>query len=255
MPFRKRTYTARRRFGRSYRKKRYYKKKSYKRVAAKARKFNNGNVHRFTRYSNVGYLECVQPYDWGAQEVGGGGAPGVAITGHCANKAFVFSLSDVVHSEEFGSLFDQYRILSAVVEIQPLLTPASMTGTGGTQMVARWFYDHDDDSTLGMSGADADEFWGQRAPLVKETPFRYNRPIIIPVIPTTQTMAPQDEGNVYAPVPGVSGKRRMWLDMTFPDVPHYGLKFQVLRRAQLAAEVGPIAQYRIKYNLEFKNPR
>lgn len=262
MPFGRRSFKARRRYGgkRTFKRRSYKTRKVAKRTRSAAAKFRRGYTHRFVRYTNVGQLACLSPYQWGNVQVGGGTAPTTPFTGHCGNKAFVFTLQDIVKEDEYINLFDQYRILSCVVEVTPLLAQQSGTVPTPNTTVLRWTYDHDDNSPFGMytdgvSADQADDWWGQRMPNVKELPINSNRTIYIPVIPTPKLTTLESPDTTPVQVAALTSKKRQWFDCGQPNIPHYGLKMQILQRANTVADQTPIIQYRIKYNLEFKGPR
>lgn len=262
MPFGRRSFKARRRYGgkRTFKRKSYKTRKTAKRTRIAASKFRRGYTHRFTRYSEVGQLALISPYQWGSTAVGGGTAPPTPFTGHCGNKGFVFNLQDIVKEDEYINLFDQYRILSTVVEVTPLLSQNSGTVPTPNTTVLRWVYDHDDNSTFGMwtdgvSVDQADVWWAQHMPGVREVPLTTNRTVYIPVIPTPKLNTATDPTIPAGGTSAITSKKRQWIDCGMPNVPHYGLKMQILQRANTVADPTPIVTYRIKYNLEFKGPR
>lgn len=261
MPFTKRTYRPRRRAmtKRTFKRRSYFGKKPTRRARMQSAMFRRGNVHRFTRYTDVSYLSLTNAYTWADQAVGGG-APAATVTGHSGDKGFVFNLDDVVKRDEYVDLFDQYRILSCVVEVTPLLSQMSGVVPTPNVTMLRWFYDADDNSTLGMSdtpplaSGNADVFWGQRAPNVRQVALSTNRTIYIPVIPTLSGVTDLDP-TFATQVAVLTGKKRQWIDCGAPNVPHYGLKMQILQRSNTVSDATPIVSFRIKYNLEFKGTR
>lgn len=261
MPFGRRTFKARRRYGgkKTFKRRPYKTRKVAKRTRADAAKFRRGYMHRFTRYSDVSYLALTNPYTWANESVGGGAPPGPGIAGHSGNKGFVFNLDDVVSYGDFVATYDQYRILSCVVEVTPLLNQNSGTVPTPNATVLRWTYDHDDANTDGMSdsttpGPTADQWWAQRLPNVHQRNISNNSTIYIPVVPTPM-IATADDPTFSTLSAIMTNKKRQWIDVAAPGVPHYGLKMQILQRSNTVSDPTPIVSFRIKYNLEFKGPR
>lgn len=159
------------------------------------------NVHRFRRYTASSTISCV---------AGVGTQP----------TAFQFKLSDVINAGEFTTLFDRYRLDRVVIKFQLISNPdaASLPNVGGGGNASNfypkmWYInDYDDANTETISQLQ------ERA----NTKCCILKPNMIKTI----TLVPAIASQVFstAVTAGYAPKFRQYLDIAYPDVPHYGLK-------------------------------
>lgn len=114
---------------------------------------------------------------------------------------------------EFTNLFDQYKIKNWFIEIVPRWDSQEMSSPALPTLY--WYYDLDDSVTP----ADFDEIM-QRANVHRAM---INKPIRI------YSKAPCVALETYrsAVTTAYSTRKSPWLDINYPDVPHYGIKFAV----------------------------
>lgn len=158
------------------------------------------NVHKFSRYAL--------------------GTSIVDVTGVQHSNNHTFSLDRIVNAGEFTQLFDQFKITKVVVTYQLLSNPDGanvLNVAGNNPTSANWYptvwsiADYDDSATMNIS--EMKERIG-----VKNRILKPNQKMVFVVRPkvlvqTYRTLTTTG----YAP-------KSMFIDLSAPDVPHYGLK-------------------------------
>lgn len=159
-----------------------------------------------------------------------------ATPGVLAPTGFSFSLDAVTNYSEFSNLFDSYRINKVVVKFVPRTTD---NGQGANERGN--FYtvvDYNDITTL-TNVANALE----RDTVRRTAATRVHTRVFRPAVATAAYKSLTTWG--YMP----SWKR--WIDMSDPQVPHYGLKYVIDNRD----DVNMVYDYFITYYMSFMNVR
>lgn len=156
-----------------------------------------------------------------------------------------FQLNDIPNVSEFTTLFDSYMITGVMLQIKMINNPDSNNSTNNdpanSGQLANFFptiwYVADHDDNANMSLAAIKEFAH-----VRHKVLRPNSETNIMLRPTTLTQ-------VYrtALTSGyVENRKRQWIDIANPNVPHYGSKL-VFDFEGLA----PAATYKFKINAKY----
>lgn len=132
---------------------------------------------------------------------------------------FTFALNDLPNASEFIAMFDAYKIIKATVALRPNVQPAevgtsfsgSATAKAGGEIY--WYKDYDDAG----SPSNMNE--------VEQIPSRRNFSIIDQKT-HKMTIYPCYSKSVFQSATSTGyGPGRGWLDLTYPNVPHYGIKW------------------------------
>lgn len=160
------------------------------------------NVHRFSRYA------ATDAY------------PNIAVSGTQSTIVHVFALQDIVNSSEFTALFDQFYINKVVVTYQLLNNPNAanaLNTAGNNPSPTNWYptvwsiADYDDGNTTNV------EEMKQR--------IGVRRQVMKPDKIMRFTVRPKVQVQLYkTALTTAYGAKRMWVDMSYPDTGHYGLK-------------------------------
>lgn len=133
--------------------------------------------------------------------------------------ALDFRLSDIPNQGEFSVLFDNYIITGVMFQIKLITNPdanyiPSQSTNGACNFYPTIWYvpDHDDNATVTL--AQIKEF-----EKVRHKVLYPNRETNVMLRPTTLAGIYNGVTTGYA-----VNKRRAWLDMANPSIPHYGLK-------------------------------
>lgn len=160
------------------------------------------NTHRFSRYA------ATAAY------------PNMTVSGIESSTSHVFALQDIVNADEFGALFDQYRIDKVIVTYQLLNNPSAanaLNTLGNNPSGTNWYptvwsmVDYDDAATTNI------EEMKQRIGVKRQImrPDKIIRFIVRPKLQVQVYKTALTTG--YAP-------KSMFVDMTTRDISHYGLK-------------------------------
>lgn len=143
----------------------------------------------------------------------------IALTSTSGGGAFVFRLADLPGYTEFVSMFDVYKIIKATVTLSPNCQPAEVgvpaTGSnivkaGGTFY---WYKDFDDNG-IPSGVTEVQQLPGRRQFLVTDQKVH------------KMTVYPAFSKQVFSSATSTGyGPGRGWLDLTYSDVPHYGIKW------------------------------
>jgi len=152
-------------------------------------------------------------------------------------------LSSIVNSSEFGTLFDQFIIKKVVVTYQLITNPdagAATNTTGPALQPNNWYPtvwsipDYDDSASLSI-----DEMKERIG--VKNRILKPNQKMVFVVRPKVLVQTYRTAVSTgYAP-------KSMYVDMSTPDIPHYGLKTVI----DLAG-INPILGYPYQLKQDFK---
>lgn len=160
------------------------------------------NTHKFSRYA------ATSAY------------PNMSVAGLESSTSHVFALQDIVNADEFGNLFDQYRINKVIVTYQLLNNPNAanaLNTLGNNPSGTNWYptcwsiVDYDDSASSNI------EEMKQRIG-VKRQVMKPDKIIKFVVRPKVQVQVYKTALTTgYAP-------KSMFIDMSTRDVSHYGLK-------------------------------
>lgn len=143
----------------------------------------------------------------------------IALSTSPGGGVFQFTLNDLPNASEFIAMFDAYKIIKATVTLRPNVQPAvvglpfsgSDTPKAGGEFY--WYKDYDD---AGNPTSIAE---------VNQVP---DRKVFSIVDQKTHKMTiyPCYSKSVFSSVTATGyGPGRGWLDLTYPSVPHYGIKW------------------------------
>jgi len=222
------------------------------------------SVHRFTRWGGTYVMEV---YD------AGGGVAAVRIksdgatasdpievgnltttsftTGASFAGAMQFRLGDLPSVGDFTSLFDHYAIEQVDIEFDSLQNSAQVgAATTPVETIPSIVYCPDfDDATLPADAAELAEY--QRA---KTWTFRGSgKPLKISLKPRTAlTVFRSGVTNAYS-----AGPEGNAVNVSYTDVPHYGLKFWVDNMPAPTIGAATLAgiRFKVKYHLKFLDPK
>jgi len=170
---------------------------------------NRRDYHSFKRNFNFGTISQA-------------GAVGGISTG-----GWFFKVSDLPNSSEFTSLFDNYQITYIKLYVYLRLTPDAATAATAAYPIMHIRRDHDD------SAAPPDIYEYSN---VQRQQLNPNRPFIVKLKPAVRSEIQSSGVVTYTP------KWRVWLPTTSPEVPHYGIKWQVRNWFTTGADIDVTGQ-------------
>lgn len=161
-------------------------------------------------------------------------------------RSIAFNLTMCPNYVEFTSLYDQFRINAAVVMMHPssqLMAMANNTsGSDWSKMKCYAYTVIDYDDSVNLSDANSAR---QYESCRMFNPFRYHSRYLKPRFAVSTYRSPTASGY---------GARRGWLDCSYPEIPHYGVKVLVDGDA-----TGPAIKWNVrveaKFYLEFRSVR
>lgn len=113
---------------------------------------------------------------------------------------------------EYTALFDKYKILRYKITFIPRYNDATLSLAGMTAPVLNWVHDVDDD-TVATNIDTLVQYPGMRSKVLLK-PFS--------IVMKYPCVSPEVYNGVVSTGYGV--KRSPWLNMAYPNIPHYGLK-------------------------------
>lgn len=151
--------------------------------------------------------------------------------------AWQFRLNTVSNFAEFTSLYDNYRINKVVVKF----VPRSTNNAQGANERGNFYscLDFNDDTAFTASTAVADILERSNVRITRSTSVHTR--VFTPALSAAAYRA----GATFA----YSPKFKQWVDMTYPDCAHYGLKFVIANQDDLDM----VYDYFITYYMSFKN--
>lgn len=152
-----------------------------------------------------------------------------------------FAMSDLNNSAEFTTLFDQYRIKKVLYRfyISRQVDLATTAANKGIYPRLFWVHDYDDSTPLAIPLLS--EYTGMKSWQFNESNVRTK----------WMSISPAKLQEIYRAT--TSAYQPVWkgfLDTTYSNVPHYGVKFSI---KDLYAGINLIME--TKYIIELKNPR
>lgn len=225
---------------------------------------NPSSVHRFTRWAasivvdlqNSGAVPVPRSSNSDAGTtnpitVGGATTTNTpAGTGESFGGNIKFMIDDLPGATDFTSLFDHYTIEQVDIEVNCLQNTAAVNVTNADNVMPSITYVPDfDDSAVPTTGASIREY--QRA---RTHTFRGSgKPLKFSIKPRTAVAVYRTAiSSAYA-----AGAEGTALNLSYTDVPHYGIKFWVdnmafdLTNPYTACDL----QFRMKYHLKFQDPK
>lgn len=131
-------------------------------------------------------------------------------------SAYTVALASLPNASEFGNLFDQYKITGAKFEIAPLTSEGILSPNIGTTNQLGFAPLHTvidyDDSTPPVSLSQMLEYGSHKQTMAHQKHVRYIKPKVL------QEVYRSAVSTGYRPISS------QWVDMSYNDVPHYGLK-------------------------------
>lgn len=165
--------------------------------------------------------------------------------------AFQFALNDIPGASEFPPLFDMYKLVKVTMKLSPNCqaaevgtpaTGANITKAGGTFY---WYKDYDD-AGAPASITEVEQLPGRRQFLVTDGKVH------------SMSLYPAFSKAVFASATSTGyGPGRGWLDLTYPGVPHYGIKWYWAPFIPDAISNYPVCilNFETTYTFAFKGPR
>lgn len=163
-------------------------------------------------------------------------------------NAYVFTLNQLPSVGDFTSLFDQYKITGAKLQLTPALSEGISSPLFGTASTLGYSRVHSvidyDDASAPASEDQMLEYGSHKSTAPFQKHSRFIRPKVLHEIYRSAI------ATAYAP------KSNTYLDMTNTDVPHYGIKVWISAPNTTAGTAGSIA-YKVYQTLYFtcKNTR
>lgn len=192
------------------------------------RKGSRFPTYRFHRYINsVGsynypsdyFNEALLPFTWEPKNTT---APNTVTS---LPIAFAATINDIASLSEFSSLFDRYMITGVCYYINLVTNPNAEASRGATSNTTNasiypklWYAQDYDDNTIATL-AQIKEYGNVRCKVLQ--PNRMTKVFV--KYPRVATMNYQSSGTVN---PGTVSKPT-WMDLGFPNIPHFGCKFVV----------------------------
>lgn len=218
--------------------------------------------HRFTRWAPTFLLETQSAgggvYTVSATNQDGGGttvpftlsaATADVVNGAQFGAGVDWTLGDLPAKSDFTSLFDHYSIEQVDVEIDCLQNSAASGASGATvtsAMPSITYVPDFDDSAAPASANEINEY--QRA---KVWTFRGSgKPLKFSIKPRTALTVYQGITSAYA-----AGPENVSLNLAYPDVPHYGLKFWVNNMEATGTNGADTLRVKMRYHLRFTDPK
>lgn len=165
---------------------------------------NRRDYHKFKRNFNFGTLAQA-------------GAVGGIATG-----GWFFSLNNLPNVSEFTNLFDNYQITYIKLYVYLKLTPDAATAATAAYPIMHVRRDHDD------SAAPPDIYEYSN---IQRRQLSPNRPFILKLKPAVRGEIASSGVTTFTP------RWRVWLPTTNPEVPHYGMKFQIRNWLMAGADI------------------
>lgn len=168
----------------------------------------------------------------------GGGAP------YRFGAVCYFKLNNTLQSGDFTALYDRYKINGIKVKVIPLSNVASANGQG---LIPTMVYHTDfDDSLTPTSDTDVRVKAGARE-------VRLDKPVSIFIKPKiADAILGASAGTAFS-IP----RAAPYINMSYPDVPHYGLKmyFRDVNLMASASNVNTCFRFETTYYLSCKDPQ
>lgn len=134
-------------------------------------------------------------------------------------NAYAFSLSQLPNVSDFTNLFDQYKITGAKLQITPATSEGILSPLSGTAQPLGFSRVHSvidyDDTSAPTSEDQLLEYGSHKSTAPFQTHTRFIKPKVL------QEVYRSTLGTAYAPKSG------QYLDVAYPDIPHYGMKVWV----------------------------
>lgn len=191
-------------------------------------------VYSFKRVANLGTMSAIT----------NAGAP------TALNAAYSFKLSDIPNNNEFTALYDQYCIKGIKISAVCTFSEAVNAASGGNNTTAVQGFqrllsviDYDDATALTGESA-ALQYQNVKITNPLKQHARYFKPAISMEI---------NEGLTSA---ALGMKKNQWIDCSYPNVPHYGIKyFQNAPFVSGAGSANCTWTLYATYYVQFKNVR
>lgn len=161
--------------------------------------------------------------------------------------AMDFKLNQLPDYSDFTYLFDRYRINAVAVKFYfSGVAGADTTGGAAAPTVSMWIAkDYDDIATGGLSIDTLRQYQNCKLHNVTQ-----GRPVTVKLRPAVASMMyKSDVATGYGP------KWKQWVDCTYADVPHFGLKYAINFNSSNVNKwaTWPQIMREVTYYLSFKN--
>lgn len=211
-----------------------------RRFARRSRRFRrkpfNRRSHKFTRLSPIyRFKRSVYLGNFVL-------AMGTQFTGF----GLEFHLTDLPNSAEFQNLFDQYRIRKVKLRWIPQATVAN-PGIIGANNGPDFYYTADyDDSTPPSS---RDQMMQEQGVKIR---YGVSRPFTYLISPRAANLV---YGGALATDAYAMARKSQWLDVAYPAVPHYGIKFGMWNTGGLTSTADYNIDLYADYYVDLMGPR
>lgn len=141
------------------------------------------------------------------------------------NHALTFSIDQVANFVHLTGMYDSYRINKVILTFRPVCTDNNFANSfnyPGKLLVVR---DYDDSTAL----TSQDQYYQYKN--CKMMPLASNRKLTIGITPASLSATYQSAvSTAYSP------KFKQWIDNSSSNVPHYGVKFGMIRNGAQGAQ-------------------
>lgn len=164
--------------------------------------------------------------------------------GYNFGAGMAFVLSNTVNSTELQALYDRYKINGVKVKIVPLSNTATI---GSTQLIPTVMYSVETDDIAIPTALELQQKFNMKERRLDKPISIYVRPKPADLIYNT---AASNIGNA------VPGSRNQYINMTYPDARHYGLKL-FFRNVNLNTTASTATAFRIEttYFISCRDPQ
>lgn len=227
---------------------------------------NPSSVHRFTRWSSTMVLDLAPPvagvyaprvsnqdallgttYPFTLSSASGPNLP--SGTGENWGGSIKFQLSDLPKYTDFTSLFDHYTIEQVDIEMDLIQNSANLNhgGVGGTMPSITYVPDFDDNN-VPADGSALSQYQRSRTFTFRGS----GKPLKFSIKPRVATTVYRTAiTSAYA-----AGAENTPLNLTYTDVPHYGVKFWFDNWPVSAdGTIGAQLRVRMRYHLKLQDPQ
>jgi len=142
------------------------------------------------------------------------------------HTALTFSINQVQNITHLAGMYDEYRINKVILTFRPISTETTLSTLSsafpGKLLVVR---DYDDNTPL----TSQDQYYQHKD--CKMIPMAFNKKLTVALTPAVLAANYQS-----AVATAYGSKYKQWLDMASTSVPHYGVKFGLVRNGATGSQ-------------------